>query len=95
MENEWILLLAVLVGVGYSISLSVLSIDLIGRQCRSLVQVVDEVELPLQGEVEEPLVPHLNQGGLAERSHHRDYEILVLLVEVFGEPYGQFEIFLR
>ena len=88
MKQDWLLLLAVLVNVVDVVALGVLHVDLDSGKGAGLVQVVHEVELELQHEVEEPLVPHLNQDGLLDDVHQALDERLVLGVEVLGEPDG-------
>jgi len=68
------------------VALSILDIYLHSRKSAGLVQGVHKVELELENEVKEPVIPHLNEHRLLDDVHQALDELLVLVVKVLGKP---------
>ena len=88
MQQNGLLFLSRFIDVGDVVALRVLHIDLHCGQSAGLVQGIHEVELELEHEVKEPLIPHLDEDGLMDDVHQALDKLTVLVVEVFGEADG-------
>ncbi len=69
------------------IPLCIFHIYLHSREGTGLIQGINVIELELQHEIEEPLIPHLYKHGLVNHTGKFGNELLILLIEVPGEPY--------
>src|SRR5438876_96962 len=92
MENERGPLRAFLVREGDSEPLRVFRVDLVGREGRSLVVRVDEVEFVLQREVEELLRPPLQEDRLAPPFRVRGHEVAMVPPERLRDAHADFEV---
>ena len=93
MQDERGLLLAVLVRVVDLELAAVLHVDLDGGERGALVVVVHEVEFELHDEVEEPVLPHLQEDGRADPGNYQtgvDYRLITGLVDFLTNQAKQF-----
>src|SRR3989304_10598137 len=92
MQYKWSFLFSISIDVFYTISLRALNVYLHCGQRACLVHRIYIVELELQHEIEEPLVPEFNKNWFIHRFYEVHYEVPVLLIEIPREANGHFII---